>query len=268
MEAYGFSQRRACRLIGMTRSSFHYQRSGNRDEALRLRLLELAALRPRYGSPRLCVLLRREGYRVNHKRVERLYRQERLSLRRRSPRKRVSALRVPLVAAQAVNARWSLDFVSDVLVDGRRIRCLTVVDDYSRECPGIYVDSSIGGSQVTRFLDQLVQQRGLPQVLCTDNGPEFAGRLLDQWAHQRGVKLHYIEPGKPYQNAYIESFNGRFRDECLNQHLFFDLLDARQKIETWRLDYNQNRPHSSLGNMTPQEFVTKQAVMTPCLTGR
>ena len=268
MEAYGFSQRRACRLIGMTRSSFHYQRSGNRDEALRLRLLELAVLRPRYGSPRLCVLLRREGYRVNHKRVERLYRQERLSLRRRSPRKRVSALRVPLVAAQAVNARWSLDFVSDVLVDGRRIRCLTVVDDYSRECPGIYVDSSIGGSQVTRFLDQLVQQRGLPQVLCTDNGPEFAGRLLDQWAHQRGVKLHYIEPGKPYQNAYIESFNGRFRDECLNQHLFFDLLDARQKIETWRLDYNQNRPHSSLGNMTPQEFVTKQAVMTPCLTGR
>jgi putative transposase len=178
----------------------------------------------------------------------------------------MSALRVPLAPAEAINARWSLDFVSDALVNGRRIRCLTVVDDYSRECPGIYVDSSITGSQVAQFLDHLVELRGLPKVLCTDNGPEFAGRVLDQWAHQNGVKLHYIEPGKPYQNAYIESFNGRFRDECLNQHLFFDLLDARQKIEMWRLDYNQNRPHSSLGNMTPQEFVASQAVMTPCLT--
>jgi putative transposase len=260
--AHGFSERRACRLMGMMRTSFRYRGRPDPDGDLRVRLRELAAQRPRYGSPRLCVLLRREGRRVNHKRVERLYREEKLSLRLKARRKRVSALRVPLPRPEQVNVRWSMDFVMDTLTGGRRFRCLTLVDDFSRECPSIYVDTSISGFQVTRVLDHLKETRGLPAALCTDNGPEFSGAALDQWAHAQGVQLHFIEPGKPVQNAYIESFNGRFRDECLNQMLFSDILDARRKIESWRLDYNQNRPHSSLGNMTPEEFARRQQVMT------
>lgn len=245
----------------MRRSSFRYLAHPDHNEALRRRLRELAAQRPRFGSPRLYVLLRREGQPVNHKRVERLYREEQLSLRRKRRRKRLSVLRVPLTASDRPNQRWAMDFVADGLTDGRRFRCLTIVDECSRECPGIYVDTSITGAKVTGFLEPLLHQRGVPSGLRLDNGPEFAGTVLDQWAHARGIQLDFIDPGKPVQNAYIESFNGRFRDECLNQHLFFDMQDAQRKIESWRLDYNQHRPHSALGNRTPEEFAKHQEVL-------
>jgi putative transposase len=260
-QAHAFSERRACRLLGMRRSSYRYERQADRNQELRVRLRELAALRPRFGSPRLYVLLRREGRVVNHKRVERVYREERLALRRKRRRKRLSVLRVPLPTPERLNQRWAIDFVADGFTDGRRFRCLTVVDEFSRECPGIYTDTSITGPKVAGFLEALAHQRGFPTVLGSDNGPEFAGTVVDQWAHAHGIHLDFIEPGKPVQNAYIESFNGRFRDECLNQTLFVDLHDARKKIESWRLDYNQNRPHSALENMTPEEFANRHLVM-------
>lgn len=259
-QVHAFSERRACRLLGMRRSSYRYQRQPDRNEALRVRLRELAALRPRFGSPRLWVLLRREGSPVNHKRVERVYREEQLSLRRKRRRKRLSALRVPLPTPDRLNQRWAMDFVADGFTHGRRFRCLTVVDEFSRECPGIYADTSITGPKVAGFLEALAHQRGFPIVLGSDNGPEFAGTIVDQWAHAHGIHLDFIDPGKPVQNAYIESFNGRFRDECLNQTLFVDLPDARKKIESWRLDYNRNRPHSALGHLTPEEFANQQPV--------
>lgn len=249
----------------MKRSSFRYVAQPDQNKELRIRLRELAAQRPRFGSFRLWLMLRRDGQRVNHKRVERLYREEGLSLRRKRRKKRVSGLGVVLPAPNWVNQRWSMDFITDTLADGRRFRCLTIVDDFSRECPGLYADTSITGASVAEILDRLAKTRGLPSGLRTDNGPEFAGTVLDQWAHDRGIQLDFIEPGKPVQNAYIESFNGRLRDECLNQNLFFDIQDAKRKVESWRLDYNQNRPHSSLGNMTPEEFAKHQEVMAIAL---
>jgi len=204
-------------------------------------------------------LLNREGLVVNHKRTERIYKQEGLSLRRQKRKKVASGLRVELPRPERVNQRWSMDFVSDSLNDGRRFRALTVVDDYSRECPVIEVDTSLGGRRVAETLSRLAEVRGLPEVITVDNGPEFAGKALDEWAYRRGVKLNFITPGKPVENAYIESFNGRLRDECLNGNWFPTLKDARQIIEAWRIDYNEVRPHSSLGNLTPSEFVRKAA---------
>jgi putative transposase len=235
---------------------------------LRQRLRELAAERRRYGYRRLRVLLRREGRVVNHKRVYRLYREEGLSVRRRK-RKRIGAMeRQPLTLPTSCNQRWSMDFVSDGLGDGRKFRSLNIVDDYSRECVAAEVDTSIPGGRVVRVLEGLRERRGLPQVLVTDNGPEFAGQALDVWAYQHGVKLHFIEPGKPMQNAFVESFNGKLRDECLNEHWFGTLGEARQAIEAWRRDYNEVRPHSALGNRTPQEFSARGATLrsptAPC----
>lgn len=252
------SERRGCRLISIPRSTNRYQGQPDANGKIRIRLRELAAQRPRFGSPRLRVLLLREGYQVNHKRVERLYREENLSLRRKRKRKRASATRVRTNTPDQINQRWSMDFILDTLTSGRHFRCLTIVDDFSRECPGLYADTSITGHKVAQFLDQLAQGRGLPEVLCLDNGPEFAGTVLDQWAQEKGIKLQFIRPGKPVDNAFVESFNGRFRDECLNENLFFDVRDAQQKIEAWRQDYNRVRPHSSLGDMTPEEFATHQ----------
>jgi len=199
--------------------------------------------------------------RINHKRVQRLYREEGLALRRRKSRKRACTLRVPLPAAQRRNHRWSMDFVSDVLATGRRIRALTVVDDYTRECPVIEVDTSLNGMRITQVLERLSQTWGLPEVIRTDNGPEFAGRVLDAWAYRRGIKLDFIRPGKPVENGYIESFNGKLRDECLNENWFITLSEARQVIEDWRQQYNGARPHSSLGNLTPEEFANKDKAM-------
>ena len=225
------------------------------DSEIRTRLRQLAEQRRRFGAPRLHVLLRREGYLINHKRTERIYREEGLSLRLKRRRKRCSTLRVVLSKPERVNQHWSMDFVSDSLYSGRRFRILTVIDDLSKECPVLEVDHSFTGLRITRVLERIALTRGLPEVITVDNGPEFISKAMDAWAYERGVKLHFIQPGKPTQNAYIESFNGNFRDECLNEHVFCSLEDARRKIETWREDYNVSRPHRSLNNMTPNEFV-------------
>lgn len=203
-------------------------------------------------------MLKREGLVVNHKRTERLYREENLSLRLKKRRRRASGLRLAIPLAQRPNQRWSMDFVADKLFNGRKFRILTVVDDFSRECPLIEVDTSLGGSRVARVLDALVEHRGRPEVITVDNGPEFAGKALDEWAYRHGIKLNFIRPGKPVENCYIESFNGRLRDECLNQSWFANLFEARQIIEDWRQDYNDVRPHGSLGNQTPSQFASAQ----------
>ena len=260
-EAHGLSERRACGLVGIKRSSCRY--TGRRAEwgGLRGRLRELAQERRRFGYRRLTVLLRREGWTVNHKRVYRLYREERLSVRQRK-RKRIGAVeRQPLAIATRANERWSMDFISDALSEGQKFRSLNIVDDFSRECLSAEVDTSIPGARVVRVLERLRDRRGLPKVLVMDNGPEFAGRAVDVWAYKEGVKLHFIEPGKPVQNAFIESFNGKMRDECLNEHWFLSLGEARETIEAWRRDYNEVRPHSALGNRTPQEFAACGAAL-------
>jgi len=260
-EAHGLSERRACGLVGIKRSSCRY--AGCRPElgGLRGRRRELAQERRRFGYRRLTVLLRREGWTVNHKRVYRMYREEGLGVRRRK-RKRIGAVeRQALAIPVRPNERWSMDFVSDALSEGRKFRSLNIVDDFNRECLAAEVDTSITGARVVRVLERLRERRGLPQILVMDNGPEFAGRAVDVWAYEQGVKLHFIEPGKPVQNAFIESFNGKMRDECLNEHWFTSLGEARQTIEAWRRDYNEVRPPTSLGNRTPQEFTACGAAL-------
>lgn len=260
---YRRSERRACQLLEMSRSSCRYQVQRQDEEALRGRLREFAQERRRFGYRRLTVLLRREGWPVNHKRVYRLYREEGLGVRRRK-RKRIGKVeRQSLTIPTRPNERWSMDFVSDALTDGRRFRSLNIVDDFNRECLAAEVDTSLPGARVVRVLERLGELHGLPEVLVTDNGPEFAGQTLDVWAYQRGVQLPFIEPGKPVQNAFIESFNGKMRDECLNEHWFMTLAEARQTIEAWRRDYNEVRPHSSLGNRTPKEFTGAGAALPP-----
>lgn len=199
-------------------------------------------------------MLKREGLVTNHKRTERIYREEGLMLRRKRHRKGAAGARVVMPSPQRTNERWSMDFVTDRIVTGRRFRALAIVDDYSRECPAIEVDTSLGGRRVVGVLEELADIRGLPEVITIDNGPEFAGRALDEWAYRRGVKLNFIRPGKPIENAYAESFNGRLRDECLNTNWFISLRHARDVIEEWRRDYNEVRPHSSLKGATPKEY--------------
>lgn len=249
----GVSQRRACRVVSQWRSVERYRSRRPELAGLRERMRALAEQRPRFGYRRLYVLLRREGFAVNRKRVHRIYRLEGLAVRRRR-RKRVAIPRRPMPVPRQVNERWSMDFVHDALNDGRTFRCLTLVDDHSRESLAIEVDTSLPGRRVIRVLEQLAECRGLPQGIVVDNGPEFAGQALDVWAHERGVALDFITPGRPVENAFIESFNGRFRDECLNEHWFRSMDEARQVIEDWRLDYNDVRPHSALGHRTPSEF--------------
>jgi putative transposase len=253
IETAELTERQACRYTDFPRSSQRYESRRPGQQVVRERLHTLALLRPRWGYRRLYVLLRREGYLINRKLVQRLYREEGLTVRRRA-RKRVAVPRAPMVAPCGPNERWSIDFVSDALADGRKIRSLTIVDDFTRESPAIEVDFSLPGERVVRVLEQLAVTRGLPRAIVLDNGPEFAGQTLDQWAHRRGVALHFIAPGKPVQNAFAESFNGRLRDECLNEHWFLSLADARETIEAWRVDYNVARPHSGLANRTPSEF--------------
>jgi putative transposase len=247
------SERRACRYTGFARSSQRYRTRRPARTELRERLQTLATLRPRWGYRRLYVLLRREGYVVNRKLVQRVYREEGLHVRRRK-RKRVAVPRVPLPAPTTPNEQWSMDFVSDALGDGRKFRALTLVDDFTRESPAIEVDFSLPGERVVQVLDRVTATRGYPTAIVLDNGPEFAGQALDQWAHAHHVALQFIQPGKPIQNAFAESFNGRLRDECLNESWFVSLADAQQLIEAWRLDYNVARPHSGLANRTPEEF--------------
>jgi putative transposase len=252
LAAYPISERRACRLLALARSRWQYQSRRPRREALRQRLRELATARPRWGYKRLHILLRREGQLVNHKLVYRLYREEGLLVRRRR-RKRVAGPRVPLPTPTRPNERWGMDFIQDAFVEGRRFRCLTMVDELTRECPVIEVDVSLPSAKVIGVLEQLAATRGLPESLVVDHGPEFISKALDAWAYRRGVRLVFIRPGQPVDNAYIESFHSRFRDECLNERWFWDLPDARGQIEAWRRDYNEVRPHSSLQHQTPQE---------------
>jgi len=255
MTTHELSQRRACGLIGMTRRGFRCTPAEDRNRELRQRLRELAEQRRRWGCPKLYIILRREGWRANHKRIERLYREEGLSLKlRRRRRKRLSHLRVPRERPVAANQTWAVDFIHDSLSSGRRFRAFAVLDEWSRESLAIEVDLSLPGERVTRVLGRLHETRGLPVVIQADNGPELRGQVLDQWAYDHGVHLQFIERGKPIQNAYIESFNARLREECLNEHVFVSLNDARRKIEQWRIAYNRERPHSSLGNLTPEEF--------------
>jgi putative transposase len=204
-------------------------------------------------------MLKRENLVVNHKRTERIYREEGLALRRKRRRKGAAGARVVIPAAVRRNEHWSMDFVSDSIVTGRKFRALTIVDNYTRECPVIEVDTSLGGARVVNVLDRLSETRGLPEVITIDNGPEFAGKALDEWAYRKRIKLNFITPGKPVENAYAESFNGRLRDECLNTNWFLNLKQARNIIEDWRRDYNEVRPHSSLKNMTPMEYASATA---------
>lgn len=256
------SERHACRLLGLARSTHRYlSRKAERDGALRTQLKEVAAKRMRFGYRRLTALLVRAGIIVNHKRVYRLYREEGLAMRIRQRRRiRWSGVAVS-PAASRVNERWSMDFVSDCVSTGQVIRMLTIVDDYTRECPAIEVDTSLGGLRVCRVLERISSERGLPEAIVLDNGPEFRSRALTAWSEERGVRLEFIQPGKPVQNAYVESFNGRLRDECLNANWFLTLKDARQKVEMWRQDYNEQRPHSSLNYLAPAEFAQTQREM-------
>jgi len=257
------SQRRACGLMGLYRATCRYRKQRCEDERLRVRLRELAEARRRFGYRRLQVLLEREGWQVNHKRVYRLYVEEKLSLRRKRGRKR-STVRQPLPAAVAANQVWSVDFMSDTLSSGRRFRTLNIVDDYTRECLAIEVDTSLGGMRVVRVLEELKRHRGLPRQIRSDNGSEFVSRAVDQWSYEQRLPWQTIQPGRPMENSYVESFNGRFRDECLNENWFSSLADARERIEQWRQDYNEARPHSSLQYRTPMEFA-KQAAAGFCM---
>ena len=251
------SIRRACRLTGLAEASWYYRRQEDPGEArLRKRLRELASQRPAFGSPRLTILVRREFGPVNHKRVERLYAEEGLQLPRRPKRRRRGVMRAtPALAPQAPGQRGSMDFVHDVLADGRRIRMLTVVDDYSRECLAIEIDTGLSGQRISRVLEALRLGGKLPQVLVCDHGTEFTSKAMLKWSQAKAVKLHFITPGRPTENAYIESFNGKLRHECLRQHWFTTLAEAREVVEAWRLDYNHVRPHRSLGQQTPAEVV-------------
>ena len=253
MGSFGLSERKSCKLVDLNRSSKQYKGNPRDDSFERERIRELAEKHKRYGSPRIHALLRREGIDINHKKTERIYQEERLSLRRKK-RKKLLGIRIALEASTRVNEVWSMDFVSDSLACGRRFRVLTVVDDYSRLSPGLEVASSLTGQRVTRFLDQVSLSHGYPERIRVDNGPEFLSKDFTSWALKKGIRIEYIRPGKPSDNCYIESFNGKFRDECLNENWFLSIKEAKEIIEGWRIEYNEIRPHSSLGNCTPIEF--------------
>jgi putative transposase len=252
---FDFSERRASAVVGIGRSTVRYQRRRQGDEShLRQRLRTLAEERPRFGYRRLHVLLQREGVIINHKRVERLYREEGLAVRRRRRKRVAGDSRGRVALPERPNQQWSVDFVSDALAWGRRIRLFTVVDVFTREALAIEVDTSLPGGRVVRVLERVAAERGVPDEIILDNGPELAGKAVDRWAYERRVRLHFIEPGRPIQNAFVESFQGRLRDECLNRHWFVGLADARRTIEAWRVDYNHVRPHSALRYRSPEEF--------------
>jgi len=257
-QEYRVSERRACELIGVARSTCRYQRKEDADRDLRAALRTLALERPRFGYRRLKVLLGRRGWSVNRKRVYRLYREEGLAVRRRK-RKRVAVERTPLRLPGRVDEVWTMDFTHDALSGGRKFRTLNLMDGYTREALAIEVDTSLPGARVVRVLERLRERRGVPERIQVDNGPEFISQVVDQWAYDRGVTLNFIRPGKPTDNGHIESFNGKFRDECLNQYWFVNLVEARERIEAWRQDYNQERPHSSLGYQTPAQFAAQAA---------
>jgi len=262
----GLSERHALRVVGMSASAYRYQPAADRNQALRDQIVALAHRHRRYGAGMIYLKLRQAGQPVNHKRVERLYAEAGLQVRRRRRKKVPVGDRQPLGRPLSANQVWSMDFVFDRTAEGRVIKCLTVVDDATHEAVAIIPERAIGGYVLTRMLDRLALERGLPQAIRTDNGKEFCGRVMLIWAHARGVRLFLIEPGKPNQNAYIESFNGRLRDECLNEHWFVSLAHAKAVIESWRREYNEERPKRSLGGLTPSAYARQLAGKSATLT--
>jgi putative transposase len=260
-EAYEMSERRACRVIAADRSSVRYRRERPEDAPVRERLRALAAERRRFGYRRLHVLLRQEGLVMNRKRTQRLYREEGLTVRKRRGRKRATGTRAPILTVSAPNARWSVDFVHDQLACGRRLRILNVVDDVTKECLAAVVDTSISGRRVARELAALVTRRGRPDLIVSDHGTEFTSNAMLAWAQETGIAWHFIAPGKPQQNGICEAFNGRMRDELLNETLFFGLGHARAAVARWVADYNQRRPHSAIGYATPVVYAAQLTAM-------
>jgi len=260
---FKIGRQRACRLVRLNRSTYYFKSQAKDQSALRIRLKDLAASRVRYGYRRLHVLLQREGWKVNHKRVHRIYVQEGLSLRLKKSKKRTAMARVPCPPASAPNERWSMDFVSDRLADGRRFRVLTLVDNFSRVSPALEAGFSISGKQVAAVLDRLASNGTKPQTIHVDNGPEFVSRALDEWAHKNGVKLDFSRPGRPTDNPFIEAFNGRLRTECLDQSWFTSLEEAKKKLEAFRNEHNEDRPHTALTMKTPTEFIKEWLAKLP-----
>lgn len=263
----GLTERRALAVMRMSASSLRYQGAPDGNVELRERIVGLAHRHRRYGAGMIYLKLRQQGQAVNHKRVERLYAEAGLQVRRRKRKKVPMGDRQPLVRPVAANEVWSMDFVFDRSAEGRSVKCLTIVDDATHEAVDIVVDRAIGGVQVTRILDRLAMSRGFPKVIRTDNGKEFCGKAMLSWAHANGIQLKLIEPGKPNQNAYVESFNGRLRDECLNEHWFMNLVHARTMIEAWRREYNEERLKKALGGLTPAQYARQLAGKSAAVAG-
>lgn len=266
-EAHDLSERRSCALAGLSRSVARYEPTREDPPELVARIRAIAAERQRFGYRRIHKLLRREGFELNRKRTLRIYQEQNLQVRRKRRKQAARASRLPKQVPTRPNEGWSLDFMSDTLTDGRQVRILNVVDDCTREAVAMEVGISLPAAAVIRVLDRALEERGRPAWLTSDNGPEFAGSALDAWAYDRGIELRFIRPGKPQENAFVESFNARVRDECLNQHCFHDLEEARAIVEDWREDYNSIRPHGSLGGLTPREFAARlqgEGYPSPC----
>ena len=261
IKRYGTSLRKVCAALRLSRQTYLYRSIARDSAAVLMRMKEITQTRVHYGYRRVHVLLRREGFKDNHKRVYRLYREQGLSLRYKRPkRNRAAQLRQPKTLASHINQMWSMDFVADNLFDGRKLRMLTVVDCCSRESLAIHVGQSLKGEDVASVLSLIVAERGKPQTIKSDNGSEFISKVMDKWAYERGVELDFSRPGKPTDNAMVESFNGRLRQECLNEHWFMSLQDAQDKIGAWRQHYNETRPHSALNWMSPNEFARSSPV--------
>lgn len=248
------SQRRSCRLLKMHPKIYRYVSLKSNDHVLRSNLIDIAKQRKRFGYRRVHVMLKRKGFDVNHKKVYRIYKEENLSVRRTKRKRLKSGQRENILTPIFPNEQWAMDFMSDSLFSGRKFRTLNILDLFNRECIAIEVDNSLTGIKVTQILNRLIETRGMPKSITIDNGTEFTSKAFDQWAYEKGIKLNFIQPGKPSQNGFVESFNGKFRDECLNENWFSNLNHAKELIEKWRIDYNTQRPHSSLNNLTPEEY--------------
>lgn len=266
MVPQGLSERRALAIVVMSASSLRYRPGPDRNAALRERILALALRYRRYGAGMIYLKLRQAGERVNHKRVDRLYRLSRLQIKHRRRKKVPVTDRQPLIRPEAANDVWSMDFVFDRVAGGRTLKCLAIVDDATHEAPAVIAEYTIGGNHLVRLLEWVCATRGYPKIIRTDNGKEFTGKAMLTWAHKKGITLRLIEPGKPNQNAYIESFNGRLRDECLNEHWFVSRDHARAVIETWRREYNEERPKKVLGGLTPVQYARHLDAKTSTLT--
>lgn len=267
IENHGYSERKACQLVGGNRASVRYRSQKPDELLLKEKITEIAHQKRRYGYRRIHILLKRDGIQINHKKLFRIYKQLGLKVLKRTGRKRALGQRVVPMPLIRKNKEWSLDFVHDVLACGRRIRLLTIVDDFTRESLKIVVETSLNGQRVRDELEKVIEERGLPERILSDNGTEFTSSTILKWCHEKGVKWDYIQPGKPYQNGYIESFNGKIRDECLNENWFTSLKEAKRLVEEWREEYNEHRPHSSLGWKTPNEVAKNKELCKEKLTG-